>query len=216
MDCKILIVDDHLVVREGLKMILETEEKYKVIGEAANGNEALAFMEKFMPDLVLMDLNMPQLNGLETIEAMIGRGIDIPVVILTTYNEDEWMMQGLALGAKGYLLKDTDREHLFRTIDAAQRGETLLQPDILTRVLAAQRERLKPTPTEPIASSLTEKERQVLQAAALGLRSKEIAVQLEISERTVKAYLTNVYNKLGVDSRSQAVAMAVELGIVKV
>ncbi|MDI4647112.1 response regulator [Cohnella hashimotonis] len=215
MDCKILIVDDHLVVREGLKMILETEEKYKVIGEAANGNEALALMEKVMPDLVLMDLNMPQLNGLETIEAMIGRGIDIPVVILTTYNEDEWMMQGLALGAKGYLLKDTDREHLFRTIDAAQRGETLLQPDILSRVLAAQRERLKPTPTERFATSLTEKEQQVLQAAALGLRSKEIAVQLEISERTVKAYLTNVYNKLGVDSRSQAVAMAVELGIVK-
>jgi len=215
MTCKILIVDDHLVVREGLKMILETEEKYNVIGQAANGKEALGFMEKYSPDLVLMDLYMPQMNGLETMEAMNSRGIQIPVVILTTYNEDEWMMQGLALGAKGYLLKDTDREHLFRTIDAALRGETLLQPDILSRVMAAQRARLQPTPTERIASSLTEKEQQVLQAAAQGLRSKEIAALLDISERTVKAYLTNVYNKLGVDSRSQAVAVAVELGIVK-
>ncbi|SDT53508.1 two component transcriptional regulator, LuxR family [Paenibacillaceae bacterium GAS479] len=215
MGCKILIVDDHFVVREGLKMILETEESYEVIGEAANGNEALRFMDESMPDLVLMDLYMPQMNGLETMEAMIDRGIDIPVVILTTYNEDEWMMKGLSLGAKGYLLKDTGREHLFRTIDAALRGETLLQQDILTRVMAVQRERLKPSPASPISQELSAKEQQVLQAAAEGLRSKEIAVRLAISERTVKAHLTNVYNKLGVDSRSQAVAIAVENGWVK-
>ncbi|OXM16378.1 response regulator [Paenibacillus herberti] len=215
MNCKILIVDDHFVVREGLKMILETEDNYEVIGEAANGNEALRFMDESMPDLVLMDLYMPQMNGLETMEAMIDRGIDIPVVILTTYNEDEWMMKGLSLGAKGYLLKDTGREHLFRTIDAALRGETLLQQDILSRVMAVQRERLKPTPASPITTELSAKEQQVLQAAAQGLRSKEIAVRLAISERTVKAHLTNVYNKLGVDSRSQAVAIAVENGWVK-
>ncbi|MCM3748852.1 response regulator transcription factor [Paenibacillus pasadenensis] len=214
MYCKILIVDDHFVVREGLKLILETEEKYEVIGEAANGNEALRFMESSIPDLVLMDLYMPQMNGLETMETMIERGIDIPVVILTTYNEDEWMMRGLSLGAKGYLLKDTGREHLFRTIDAALRGETLLQQDILSRVMAVQRERLKPAANRK-SQELTDKELQVLQAAAEGLRSKEIAVQLSVSERTVKAHLTSVYNKLGVDSRSQAVAVAVERGWVK-
>jgi len=146
-------------------------------------------------------------------EQMNARGIDIPVVILTTYNEDELMINGLALGAKGYLLKDTGRDHLFRTIDSAMRGETLLQPEITARVFA-----IKQTKETPVRSAgtaiLSDKERIVLQAVVQGLRSKEIASDMGISERTVKAHLTSIYNKLGVDSRSQAVAIAVEQGYI--
>ncbi|MFC9775851.1 response regulator [Paenibacillus chitinolyticus] len=213
MSCKIMIVDDHYVVREGLKLILETCDDYEVIGEAAEGAAALRLLEELSPDVILMDLNMPVMGGLEMMEQMKERGIDIPVVILTTYNEDELMINGLALGAKGYLLKDTGRDHLFRTIDSAMRGETLLQPEITARVFA-----IKQTKETPVRSAgtaiLSDKERIVLQAVVQGLRSKEIASDMGISERTVKAHLTSIYNKLGVDSRSQAVAIAVEQGYI--
>ncbi|EGL13043.1 MULTISPECIES: response regulator transcription factor [unclassified Paenibacillus] len=213
MSCKIMIVDDHYVVREGLKLILETCDDYEVTGEAADGAAALRLLEELSPDVILMDLNMPVMGGLEMMEQMKERGIDIPVVILTTYNEDELMINGLALGAKGYLLKDTGRDHLFRTIDSAMRGETLLQPEITARVFA-----IKQTKETPVRSAgtaiLSDKERIVLQAVVQGLRSKEIALDMGISERTVKAHLTSIYNKLGVDSRSQAVAIAVEQGYI--
>lgn len=208
-----MIVDDHYVVREGLKLILETCDDYEVTGEAADGAAALRLLEELSPDVILMDLNMPVMGGLEMMEQMKERGIDIPVVILTTYNEDELMINGLALGAKGYLLKDTGRDHLFRTIDSAMRGETLLQPEITARVFA-----IKQTKETPVRSAgtaiLSDKERIVLQAVVQGLRSKEIALDMGISERTVKAHLTSIYNKLGVDSRSQAVAIAVEQGYI--
>ncbi|MBV6714443.1 response regulator transcription factor [Paenibacillus chitinolyticus] len=208
-----MIVDDHYVVREGLKLILETCDDYEVTGEAADGAAALRLLEELSPDVILMDLNMPVMGGLEMMEQMKERGIDIPVVILTTYNEDELMINGLALGAKGYLLKDTGRDHLFRTIDSAMRGETLLQPEITARVFA-----IKQTKETPVRSAgtaiLSDKERIVLQAVVQGLRSKEIASDMGISERTVKAHLTSIYNKLGVDSRSQAVAIAVEQGYI--
>ncbi|GKS12021.1 DNA-binding response regulator [Paenibacillus chitinolyticus] len=213
MSCKIMIVDDHYVVREGLKLILETCDDYEVIGEAAEGAAALRLLEELSPDVILMDLNMPVMGGLEMMEQMKDRGIDIPVVILTTYNEDELMINGLALGAKGYLLKDTGRDHLFRTIDSAMRGETLLQPEITARVFAVKQ--TKETPVRSAGTAiLSDKERIVLQAVVQGLRSKEIASDMGISERTVKAHLTSIYNKLGVDSRSQAVAIAVEQGYI--
>lgn len=212
MTIKILIVDDHLVVREGLKLILETNQRYEVVAEASNGVEALRLVEAYKPDIILLDLNMPEMGGLDTMTALKVKGLDIPVIILTTYNEDEMMIRGLALGAKGYLLKDTGREMIFRSIDAAMRGETLLLPEITEKVFSNK------TPVQVKMStsakmSLTDKELIVLQAIARGSRSKEIGFDMGISERTVKAHLTNIYNKLGVDSRSQAVAVAVERGI---
>lgn len=215
MAYNVLIADDHLVVREGLKFIVETNDNFHVIGEAENGEEALRLLESLTPDVILMDLNMPKMSGLETMEELNKRNIDIPVVILTTYNEDELMISGLELGAKGYLLKDTGRDHLFRTIESAVRGETLLQPEIMARVFAARNKREEALDSSSDQTVLSEKERIVLRAIALGYRSKEIASDMGISERTVKAHLTNIYNKLGVNSRSQAVAVAVERGIVQ-
>lgn len=211
----ILIVDDHLVVREGLKLILETNDQFQVIGEAVNGSEALLMIKELQPDVILMDLNMPVMGGLETMQELKKQGSSIPVIILTTYNEDDLMIKGLAMGAKGYLLKDTSRENLFRNIESAVRGETLLSADIMARVITAQSQEKSAVTSQIAANSLTDKETVILHAVARGLKSKAIALDMGISERTVKAHLTTVYNKLGVDSRSQAVAVALERGILE-
>jgi NarL family two-component system response regulator YdfI len=208
MKHNVLIVDDHFVVREGLKLIIETSDSFQIIGEAANGEEALSFIENKKPDVILMDLNMPKMSGLETIEALNEKQNHTPIIILTTYNEDELMLKGIELGAKGYLLKDTDRENLFRTLEAAIRGEILLQPNIMEKIVKYKR---KEVHADKVAeNNLTVKELFVLKAIARGYKNKEIAFDMGIAERTVKAYLTNIYNKLGVNSRSEAVAVSIE------
>lgn len=209
MSNKVLIVDDHLVVREGLKLILETNELFHVIGEAENGEAALEFIDKHQPDVILMDLNMPIMSGLDTIKTLNDRKSSIPIIILTTYNEDELMIRGLELGAKGYLLKDTSREELFRTIDSAIRGETLLQPEMMAKLIRSK-EKKSTVRASFESSNLTEKELFILKAAAKGYRNKDIAFDLGIAERTVKAHLTNIYNKLAVNTRTEAVAVALE------
>lgn len=212
---KILIVDDHFVVREGLKLILETSEQFQMVGEAENGSEALQLIKELQPDVILMDLNMPVMGGLDTMKELRNQGCTIPVIILTTYNEDDLMIGGLAMGAKGYLLKDTSRENLFRNIESAVRGETLLSADIMERVIAVKSQQKDPIPPKNEANRLTDKEIFILQSVAKGFKSKVIAFDMGISERTVKAHLTTIYNKLGVDSRSQAVAVALERGILE-
>lgn len=211
----ILIVDDHLVVREGLKLILETNDSFKVICEASNGQEAIELLEKNKVDVILLDLNMPVMSGLETISYLNQEQINIPVIILTTYNEDELMIKGIQLGAKGYLLKDTSRDDLFRTIESALRGDTLIKPDIMMKILKVKEkseERIIKNKHEE--SILTEKESSIIKAVSKGYRNKEIAFDMGIAERTVKAHLTNIYNKLNVDSRSEAVSVAIKRGYI--
>ena len=157
-----------------------------------------------------MDLRMPGMDGLTAIERLRSEQPGIAVVILTTFNEDDLMMRGLRLGAKGYLLKDTDRATLFNTIRAAARGETLLKPEIMARVLS-QSGPLSAPAAPP--SDLTERELEVLRGVAQGERSKEIALRLGITERTVKAHLASIYNRLGVDSRAAAIAVASQKGL---
>jgi len=207
---KILIADDHLIIRQGLRLILETETEFELVGEASDGAEALKLCKKLKPDVVLMDLRMPNMDGLTAIEKLRAEQPEVAVVILTTFNEDELMFRGLQAGARGYLLKDTDRSTLFDTIRAAARDETLLKPEIMARVL------LQKGPTKPQAINdinLTERELEVLIAVARGERSKEVASHLGISERTVKAHLASIYNKLGVDSRAAAIAAAAQKGL---
>lgn len=210
---KILIVDDHFVVREGLKLIMETDERFQIVGEAGNGQEAIHLIDELQPDVVLMDLNMPVMSGLEAMKVLKSKNSPVPVIILTTYNEDDLMINGLALGARGYLLKDTSRENLFRNIESAVRGETLLTSEIMERVIATRENYKTSNTANEEASLLTDKETQILQSVAQGFKSKEIASDMGIAERTVKAHLTSIYNKLGVDSRSQAVAIGLERGI---
>ena len=209
---KILIADDHLIIRQGLHLILETEPDFELVGEASDGAEALKLCKKLNPDVVLMDLRMPSMDGLTAIEKLRVEQPGIAVVILTTFNEDELMFRGLQAGARGYLLKDTDRTTLFDTIRAAARGETLLKPEIMARILS-QKNTTKSESSSDI--NLTDRELEVLEAVARGDRSKEVAFQLGISERTVKAHLASIYSKLGVDSRAAAIAVAAQKGLLK-
>lgn len=209
---RLIIADDHLVVREGLRLILGSETDFEVLGEAADGAQAVRLAGELEPDVVLMDLRMPGMDGLEAIGHIRAQWPGVAVVILTTYDEDELMLRGLQAGARGFLLKDTDRQTLFDTIRAAARGETLLQPEILARALAQASPAVKPRRQSQM-EPLTPRELEVLRAVANGDRNKEIAYRLGISERTIKAHLTNVYNKLGVDSRAAAVSTAITQGM---
>lgn len=209
---RVLIADDHLVVREGLRMILEAVDGFELVGEAPDGASAVRLALEVNPQVVLMDLRMPGMDGLEALERLRAEAPSIGVVILTNYDEDDMMVKGLRVGARGYLLKDTDRETLFSTIRAAARGQTLLKPEIMSRVLAHAAP--SPAPTRARGGlQLSERELEVLAGVARGERNKEIAARLRITERTVKAYLDNIYNKLGVDSRAAAVSEAVQRGI---
>lgn len=211
---KILIVDDHLIVIEGLKLIFETEDDYEIIGEAKNGEEALFLTGSLKPDVILMDLSMPKMNGLEVIKALNERGNKAPIIILTTYNENNLIKEGLSLGVKGYLTKDATREELKRTIKSAIRGEILLQPEISKNLFELKNQTNKIN--NLIETQLTERELFVLQAIARGCKIKEISFDMGISERTVKSHLTNIYTKLNVESRTEAVALAVEQGLIHV
>ncbi len=211
---RILVADDHLIIREGLRLILETAEGFELAGEAGDGADAVRLAGELKPDVVLMDLRMPGMGGLEAIEQIRSHWPEIEIVILTTYNEDDLMMRGLQAGARGYLLKDTGRETLFNTIRAAARGETLLRPEVMARLLTFTGTSMKtfqpPGENDSGGLQLTEREREVLQGVARGERSKEIAIRLGISERTVKAHLDSIYNKLGVDNRAAAVSTAIQ------
>ncbi len=205
---RVLITDDHSIVREGLALILETADDIEVVGEAADGAEALRLVAEHQPDVVLMDLRMPGMDGLTAIEHLQRDHPQVAVVILTTYNEDDLMLRGLQAGAKGFLLKDTVRETLLDTIQAAAKGESLLSADVMNRLMAnMQAGGKRPSATD---SPLTERELETLRAVADGKTNKGVAVQLGISERTVKAHLTSIYNKLGVDSRAAAIAIAAQ------
>jgi NarL family two-component system response regulator YdfI len=218
---RVLIADDHLIIREGLRMILSDSPDIQVVGEAENGLQAIELAEEIHPSVILMDLQMPSLDGLSATEKIKAQWPEIAVVILTSYDEDQLMIRGLKAGAKGFLLKDTRRQTLLDTIQAAFRGDTLLQADTLTRLLPkpaiqsvdltqSYKERELETHSRTV---LSKRELEVLKLVATGARNKEIAVQLKISQSTVKAHLDSIFNKLGVDSRTAAVSTASQYGL---
>ena len=210
---RVLITDDHIIVREGLRLILETAPEIQVVGEAADGAECLRLVPDLKPDVVLIDLQMPGMDGITAIGHLLSEYPEIAIVILTTFNEDQMMLQGLQAGALGYLLKDTDRQSLLDTIKAAANGETLLKPEILRRVLALKQVPVPAVAPSHLDSPLTDRELEVLKSVAQGERNKEIAYKLGISERTVKAHLSSIYSKFDVDSRAAAVAIATKSGL---
>jgi len=216
---RVVIADDHPVVRKGLRMTLdEFAADIELVGEAADGTAAVRLVEEVQPDVVLMDIRMPGRDGLEALEQIRASSPQVAIVILTTYNEDAFLLRGLQAGACGYLLKDCPLETLLHAIRAAARGETLLQPEMVARLLKPRAVPASSLPSTVRAANMprfTGRELEILAAIARGERSKEIAARLGLTRRTVETYLTNIYLKLEVDSRAAAVAVALEQGLLR-
>ena len=213
---RVVIADDHPVVRTGLRMMLEMEEGIELVGEAVDGVAAVHLVSELVPDVVVMDVRMPAMDGLEAIKQIRAQFPHIAIIVLTTYDEDEVMLRSLQAGARGYLLKESDVEVVLQAIERAARGELLVQPELMQRVLgyAARRTASAFLPAGSIHKvQLTEREQEVLSALAAGERNKEIGARLGITRRTVESYLNSIYTKLNVDSRAAAVAVAIERGL---
>jgi DNA-binding NarL/FixJ family response regulator len=212
---RVLLVDDQALVRRGFRLILEAAGDITVVGEAADGQAALEAAARHDPDVVLMDIRMPQLDGIAATRRLAGRGQPRPrVLVLTTYDLDEYVYDALRAGASGFLLKDTPPEQLAPAVRVVAAGDALLAPSV-TRRLIEQFAR-HPARAAPIAppANLTEREHQVLRLLARGLSNTEIAARLAVSDATVKTHLSNVFSKLALRDRVQAVVYAYEAGLV--
>jgi len=204
---RILIADDHPVVRTGLQGMLAGEGDFEVVGEARDGREAVKEAARLKPDVVLMDLRMPVLDGVAATELIRAGRSETQVLILTTYDTDGDILRALDVGAVGCLLKDSPREELFRAVRAAARGESVLAPAVLSLVMSRMR--------APAAETLSDREVEVLRLVARGASNKEAARKLFISETTVKTHLSHIFTKLGVDDRTAAVTVALDRGILR-
>jgi DNA-binding NarL/FixJ family response regulator len=213
---RILLVDDQALFREGLRILLTSQPDFEVVAEAANGEEALRQAAVFRPDVVLMDLRMPVLDGVAATRRLHELYPMTKVIALTTFDEDEYIFEGLRAGAYGYLLKDVPSQKLYEAIYAANRGEYFLMPSVTARVMAefSRLPRIHPVQTTPIQSPLSDREKQILKMVALGASNKEIAEELVIAEGTVKNHLSNIFDKLEARDRMQAVVKSKELGII--
>jgi DNA-binding NarL/FixJ family response regulator len=199
---RLLIADDHPVVRDGLRGMVAAEPDLEVVGEAGNGLEALALVPRVRPDVALVDLRMPELDGVATIRALRQRHPEVRVLVLTTFDTERDVVSAIEAGATGYLLKDAPRAELFRAIRSAARGESVLAPEVATRLVGQLR--------EPSSQPLTQRELQVLELVARGATNREVAARLHVSEATVKTHLVHAFAKLGVGDRTAAVTAALE------
>ena len=205
---RVLIADDHAVVRTGLAQLVETFDEVELVGAAANGEEAVALSGEREPDVVLMDLEMPVLDGIEATRRIRAEHPDVAVVVLTSFSDRDRILAALDAGAAGYLLKDAEPPELAKAIEAAARGDAPLDPKAARALLSARR-----APSE--AEALSEREREVLAMVDEGLPNKIIATRLAISEKTVKAHLTNVFRTIGVTDRTQAALWAERNGLTR-
>lgn len=213
---KILLVDDQMLVREGIKALLNLSDKVKVVGEANDGSELLNKIKDNTPDVILLDLSMPIMNGIETLNLLRDRNVHIPCIILTTFDDHQFILEGIQSGAKGYLLKDVSLGRLIEAIEIVHSGKKLIQPALTERLLQGieiNNDRDSkfevPTSIEP----LTPKEREVLGLMASGCSNKEISEALHKSEGTIKNHVSNLLSKLGVRDRTRAVLLAIEKGL---
>jgi DNA-binding NarL/FixJ family response regulator len=204
---RLLIVDDHPVVRNGLHGMFAGDPEFDVVGEAADGAEAVAYAQALDPDVVLMDLRMPGMDGVAAIRKLATLAIRAKVLVLTTYDTDSDVLPAIEAGATGYLLKDTPRAELLRAVRAAARGEAVLSPTVATKLLGQVR--------APAKDDLSKRELEVLALIAKGATNREAAAKLFISEATVKTHLLHLYAKLGVSDRAAAVATAFERGLLR-
>jgi DNA-binding NarL/FixJ family response regulator len=208
---RILIVDDHAVVREGLRAFLDLQDGLRVIGEAADGEAAISEAERLQPDVILMDLVMPRLDGVGAMRALRRRAPNARVVVLTSFLEDDRLLPAIQAGAAGYMLKNAAPAELARAIRAAVDGETLIDPLAASRLVHA----ISDTPRLPKQEALTRREHEVLELIARGRSNKRIALELGIAEKTVKTHVGHLLAKLGVADRTQAALLAVREGLIE-
>jgi DNA-binding NarL/FixJ family response regulator len=204
---RILVADDHPIVRSGITSVLATQPDFDVVGAVANGEEAVSAASWLAPDLVLMDLRMPVLNGVDASAAILAARPSTRIVVLTTYVSDGEVLRAIEAGAVGYLLKDVPHEELFRALRAVARGERYLAPVVTERLIGRWQ--------QPARVTLTEREREVLRCVVRGHANKQIAAALDIAEPTVKAHLVHIFEKLGVENRTAAARLAIERGLIE-
>lgn len=213
MVAKIAIVDDHSMVREGLKQLLELDGDIKVIGEANDGLECMELLKKCIPDVLLLDINMPNMNGLEVLKKIKERKIDVKVIILTVHNEIEYLLKAVEIGVNGYMLKDSDSIELKKAIFSVMDEETYIQPEFVpllnSKIIDRDIDKEK-------INLLTKRELEVLKKVAVGLYNKEIGESLLISERTVKNHVSSIFKKIEVSDRTQAAVFAIKNNLINI
>jgi DNA-binding NarL/FixJ family response regulator len=202
-----MVVDDHPIVRQGLVSVLEDEEDLEVVGTAASGTEAIRTVEQLAPDVVLLDLEMPDLDGVATIPRLLAARPNVGVLVFTAYDTDERVLGAVRAGARGYLLKGASGDDIARGVRMVHGGGSYLEPRVASKLMAEVS-----APRRPI-DELSPREREVLLLVAEGLQTKQIAVALSITERTVKFHVNSIFHKLGAENRAQAVALAAQRGL---
>lgn len=213
MAIKIMIADDHSMVREGLKQLLELEGDIVVTGEASDGVECLELLEKNIPQVLLLDINMPNMNGLEVLEKIKEQKIDTKVIILTVHNEIEYLLKAVEIGIDGYMLKDSDSNELKKAIISVIQGESYIQPNLITLLNSKMIER---DIDKEKLELLTKREIEVLKLMAFGSYNKDIGEQLNISERTVKNHISSIFKKIDVSDRTQAAIFAIKNNLINI
>ena len=211
MAIKIMITDDHSMIREGLKNLLELDGDIEVIAEAVDGEDCLEKLEVVKPDVLLLDINMPKMNGLEVLKNLKARKSKIKVLVLTVHNEIEYLLKAVDIGVNGYVLKDSESSELKKAIFALVEGETYIQPSLIP---ALNSKMIENNEDEVKIDSLTRRELEVLKLLAVGMYNKEVAEKLNISERTVKNHVSNIFKKLEVTDRTQAAVFAIRNNLI--
>lgn len=212
MSIKVMLADDHVLMREGIRQLLEFDGSIEVIEEANDGEECLKKLEKVKPDVLLLDINLPKLNGIEVLEEIKRNNINVKVLILTVHNEVDYLIRAVDIGVDGYILKDSESTELKKAIVTVMDGESYIQPKLIPmlnkRLIARDSDKEK-------IEALTSREKEVLIEVANGMFNKEIATALHISERTVKNHISNIFKKLDVSDRTQAAVFAIKNDLVK-
>lgn len=213
MEIKVMIADDHKMVREGIKQLLELDENISVVAMASDGEECLSFVKDWLPDVLLLDINMPNKNGLDVLEEIKDQGLDVKVIILTVHNEVDYLLRAVEIGVDGYILKDSGSAELINAIMMVMNGESYIQPDMIPMLNSkmvirnSDKEKIK---------NLTKRELEVLILVSEGMFNKEIADKLEISERTVKNHISNIFKKIDVADRTQAAVFAIKNSLIHI
>ena len=209
---RLLIVDDHEMVREGLKAILVAEQDFQIVGEAANAEQAIELIERLHPQIALVDIRLPGTNGIELCHTINERYPETAVIILTTFTDENLVAQCIQAGARGFIVKDIERLDLKRSIRAVARGEAAIDTKVTASILAQLRRSPPPKESPPSPDKLSSQQLVILRLVAQGLSSREIATQLYLSENTVKGYVQEILHRLGVKNRTEAVMVAVKQG----